>query len=93
MIAERSMNLEKIRREIDKIDKGIIQLIKKRLALAVLARNHKISNNLRKIDLKREKEILIKVKDRCRLWKIKDEKVLKIFKLIIQISRDKQELI
>lgn len=84
------MNLEKIRREIDKIDKSIIQLIKKRLALAVLAGNHKINNKLRLTDFKREKEILIKVKDRCRLLKIKDEKVLKIFKLIIQVSRDKQ---
>ena len=44
MILERYMNLEEIRREIDKIDKDIIQLIKKRLDLAVLAGNNKINN-------------------------------------------------
>ena len=87
------MNLEEIRIEIDKIDKDIIQLIKKRLALAVLARNHKIKNNLRLIDLKREKEILIKAKERCKLLNLNNGKISKIFKLIIQISRDKQELI
>ncbi len=87
------MNLEEIRKEIDKIDKDIIQLIKKRLTLAVMARKNKRKNNQRLIDLKREKEILIKVKERCRLLKINDEKIVKIFKLIIQISRDKQELI
>lgn len=87
------MNLEEIRREIDKIDKGIIQLIKKRLALAVQARSHKINNNLRLIDFKREKEILIKVKDRCKLLNLNNGKILKIFNLIIQISRDKQEQI
>ncbi|OGG20846.1 hypothetical protein A3D03_04100 [Candidatus Gottesmanbacteria bacterium RIFCSPHIGHO2_02_FULL_40_13] len=87
------MNLEEIRREIDKIDKDIIQLIKKRLDLAVLAGNNKINNNLRLIDLKREKEILIKVKDRCKLLNLNNGIILKIFKLIILISRDKQELI
>lgn len=93
MTQERYMNLEEIRKEIDKIDKDIIQLIKKRLTLAVMARKNKRKNNQRLIDLKREKEILIKVKERCRLLKINDEKIVKIFKLIIQISRDKQELI
>lgn len=87
------MILEEIRREIDKIDSDLIQLIKKRLELAVMARNIKIKNNQGLIDLKREKEILIKVTDRCKLLNLNNGKILKIFKLIIQISRDKQELI
>lgn len=91
MIAERSMNLEEIRREIDKIDKGIIQLIKKRLALAVLAGNHKINNNLRLIDLKREKEVLIKVQEKSKLLNLDDELIVKIFKIIIQLSRKRQQ--
>ncbi len=86
------MNLEEIRKEIDRIDKNIIQLIKKRLAFAVLARNNKIKNGLKLSDVKREKEILIKVKEKCRLLNINNEKIVKIFELIIQISRDREEL-
>ena len=55
------MNLDEIRVDIDKIDKDIVELIKKRMNLSLSVAEYKINNGKKVFDAKREKAILDKV--------------------------------
>lgn len=85
------MNLDVIRKKINNIDLAIIQLIKKRLDLADMAKKSKIKIGLKIIDLKREKEVLKNVNENSKLLDLNEEKIVKLFKIIIQLSRERQQ--
>ncbi|MEK7072407.1 MAG: chorismate mutase [Patescibacteria group bacterium] len=91
MILEIFMNLDVIRKKINNIDLAIIQLIKKRLDLADMAKKSKIKIGLKIIDLKREKEVLKNVNENSKLLDLNEEKIVKLFKIIIQLSRERQQ--
>ena len=55
------MNLDEIRVDIDKIDKDIVELIKKRMNLSLSVAEYKINNGKKVFDAEREKAILDKV--------------------------------
>ncbi|MBQ2815672.1 MAG: chorismate mutase [Clostridia bacterium] len=55
------MNLDEIRVDIDKIDKDIVELIKKRMNLSLSVAEYKINNGKKVFDAEREKTILDKV--------------------------------
>ena len=55
------MNLDEIRVDIDKIDKNIVELIKKRMNLSLSVAEYKINNSKKVFDAEREKAILDKV--------------------------------
>lgn len=57
------MNLEDIRKEIDKVDSQIAQLFRKRMGLALEVAKTKEKNNLAVVNSTREKEILRRISD------------------------------
>ena len=52
------MNLDEIRVDIDKIDRDIVELIKKRMNLSLSVAEYKINNGKKVFDAEREKAIL-----------------------------------
>ena len=57
------MNLEEIRKEIDKIDKDLMQLFFQRMQVVKDVANYKIANGLPVLDKKREEEKLTRLMD------------------------------
>ncbi|MBQ2422904.1 MAG: chorismate mutase, partial [Clostridia bacterium] len=53
--------MDEIRVDIDKIDKDIVELIKKRMNLSLSVAEYKINNSKKVFDAEREKAILDKV--------------------------------
>lgn len=80
--------IEKIRKQIDKIDDEILNRLSERLRLAI-----KISRFKSKIrDDSREKEIILRVRKKANeLWPLRPEFSVQIFRLIIEESRSIQE--
>ena len=85
------MNLDQIRKNIDKIDKQIVQLISLRQSYMPRVAQYKKENSLPIFHSKREKKILESKKELAKKLKIKEELVEKIFKLIIKDSREIQK--
>jgi chorismate mutase len=84
-------DLIKFREEIDKIDKSIIELLKKRKDTAKKIGEYKKQNNLPIIDEKREKEILEKYKRIAEENDLDKEDIGIIFQAIIKNSRNVQK--
>ena len=79
-----------LRKKIDRIDKRLLRLLKKRQVLSLKIGYYKKNNNLDITDKKREKELnkkIIKLSNELGL----DEKYInKLFSIIIHESRKKQ---
>lgn len=84
------MNLEKIRKEIDLIDKELLDLFKRRFILAHEIGLIKKKNKLKIEDSKREKEILSNNIKEGILKKLNQDFIKKIFLLIFEESKSIQ---
>lgn len=79
--------LQNLRQNIEKIDKKIIELIKKRLNLSKKIAEEKLKNNLKIIDNFREKELQEVYKKTASALGISKKFIQKLFTLIIKESR------
>jgi len=79
-------SLKKYRKEIDKIDKAIIQLLEKRFSIVEKIGEFKRRFKLKFKDKKREKEMLEKRKKLIRKLNLSSDFIEKLLKLIIKES-------
>lgn len=83
------MSIEKLRNEIDLVDRQIIELFEKRMKIAGEIAEYKKENSLPVFDEKREKEILEKLSalsnDRMK------ESVVGLYEKIFELCRDYEE--
>lgn len=85
--------LEKKRKQIDKIDEQIMDLIKKRTSLAREIANAKIVLGLGMEDKKREEHIKDKFKTITEEHKIDRDGITKIIKILIDLNKKEQKKI
>ncbi len=81
------MNLETIRKDIEKIDQEIINLLAKRFNLAKQTRQFKKQAE----DLSREKEVLDYLTKLAKEYKLSFEFIEKLYKLIFTESKKLQD--
>lgn len=79
-------SLKKYRKEIDKIDRTIIQLLEKRFSIVEKIGEFKRKFKLKIRDKKREKEMLEKRKKLIRKLNLSSDFIEKFFRLIIRES-------
>lgn len=82
------MSLEKYRKEIDAIDKKLLQLFEKRFNVSKKVGEYKKKNKMKIFDKKREKEIIEK---RTNETKLSSLFVKKLYKLIFKESKRLQK--
>ena len=86
-----SKKINKLRKEIDKIDQDLIALLKNRFSIAKEIGQVKTSNSFGINDIDRENKIIknlsIKAND-----DLKEEDISNIFKLIFSISKNLQKI-
>lgn len=80
--------LDRLRKEVDELDRKLIEIIKERLIISREIGNCKKKNGLKIRDRKREKEI---IEDRLEKSSLDACFVKKLFKLIINESRRVQD--
>lgn len=83
--------LKESRKKIDVIDEKIIRLLKERTDLVKEIGHEKEKESLPIVDLEREKEVLEKIKAVAKEKNIDEEIVEKIFKDIIEYSKEIQK--
>jgi chorismate mutase len=81
-------DLSKFRKEIDKLDKELIEIIKQRLIICKKLGDFKMKNGLRVRDRKREKQIIA---DKIEKSSLDSRFIKKLFKLIMKESRRLQK--
>ena len=79
------MQLEELRKEIDKIDEKLLLLLEERLEKAKQITEYKKENNIPETQKEREEEILDKLTQLGK-GKLRDEYIKNIFRQIIQES-------
>jgi len=84
------MNLNGLRLEIDKMDKRIIFLLKRRLAITKKIAMVKKKNNLPVEDTNRENGVISNIKFLANLYELDSSWLIAIFNLIIQKSKEEQ---
>jgi len=83
------MDLQQIREEIDAIDDELVQLLEKRMDMAVKVAEYKKQNNIPIYNPTREQEVLDRMAK-----KVSDDRVeaiSKIYSLLFLLSRNEQE--
>jgi monofunctional chorismate mutase len=78
------MNLDELRAEIDRIDKDMMELFKKRMHVSFLIGQYKKEHQLPVLDLKRESELLEKRKQTLHndaLWPLYKEFIQEVMRL------------
>ncbi len=83
--------LEKFRKQIDKIDCQIINLLSKRTKISKKVGDYKKKNNLKLQDKKREALIFKKIETLSKKYNINKNYINKLFKLILKHSKEIQE--
>lgn len=83
--------IEVIRKEIDAIDGNIIKLLKRRFMLAKNAGKYKKKNGLKKIDRKREQDVLQKITNHAKSVGLDSKAAREIFSVIIKEGRKIQK--
>lgn len=83
--------IDRLRKEIDKVDSEILGLIAKRMKIAKKIGAFKKKNNMKVIDLQREKKILDKISQNARKLRVDSHLSRKLFKLIMIESRKQQK--
>ena len=86
----RMNKLNNYRKEFDKVDLQILELLKKRMKLSKEVGKYKKQNGLSVLDAKREQEIYTKLKKYANEKGLDEKFVEKLFKLIIKQSRKEQ---
>ncbi len=84
--------LEKYRKQIDNIDFKLVELLKKRIELSKKIGFLKNENGVCVYDKNREKEILDKIVKEFGLKGFNKNYIKKVFKLILNNSKDNQRL-
>jgi len=86
-------NLEKLRQQIDKIDKRLLEVLSERFKVARKIGIFKEKHNLPVCDKKREKDIFRKRNLQAQKLKLDPVLVEKIFKLIIEKVKENHKAI
>ena len=86
-----TMNLNEVRRRINYVDKEIIDLIARRLDLVPAIIEYKKKQSLKIYQPEREAELFTKYSELANYYHINPELIQKIFDLIIQEMRKKQD--
>ena len=84
--------LKEYRKNIDRIDKQIIELLKERFEISKKIGKYKKQNNLPVKNKKREKQIIQKRKGSLEKTSLDSKFIKKIFKLILKESQRIQKL-
>lgn len=85
-------DLDRHRRDINKIDQDILKLLSKRQKLSKKIKEYKLKKNLKTIDRKREKEIFKELEKEASKYNLDKKFIRDIFKKIIKNSRKIQEI-
>ncbi len=85
------MNIEKARKEVDKIDRTIISLLKKRSQITGKIGKYKMKNSISIYQPKREKEILSKIRKQAKTIGLDQDFAENIIKSIIRYCRSQQK--
>ncbi len=83
--------LENLRKKIDKVDFKILQNLAERFVLVLKIAECKVKNNLPIFAAKREKKMIEIRKILAKKYKLDELMVERLFKLIFETSRSKQE--
>ncbi|MFL3024892.1 MAG: chorismate mutase [Candidatus Neomarinimicrobiota bacterium] len=86
-----SKKINKLRKEIDKIDQDLIALLKNRFSIAKEIGQVKASNSLGIDDIDRENKIIKNLSIKANN-DLKEEDISNIFKLIFSISKNLQKI-
>jgi len=86
-----SKKINKLRKEIDRIDQDLIALLKNRLSIAKEIGRVKASNSLSIDDIDRENKIIKNLSIKANN-DLKEEDISNIFKLIFSISKNLQKI-
>ena len=86
-----SKKINKLRKEIDKIDQDLIALLKNRFSIAKEIGQVKTSNSFGINDIDRENEIIKNLSIKANN-DLKEEDISNIFKLIFSISKNLQKI-
>jgi len=84
--------LEKYRKEIDKIDEKIIELLHARTAVVYEISRYKAQHNIMTLDKKREEEIQKRVKELAIINYIDENFTKKVFDVIIEECKKIQRI-
>ncbi len=90
LISSDKLDLDDYRETIDKIDEEILIALGRRQKISELIGKFKQQNNLQVKNKDREKELLIKLKQKARLWDIDELLITNIWKTIISESKKRQ---
>ena len=83
--------IDRLRKEIDRVDSQILKLIAKRMKAAKKIGIFKKKNNMKIVDLKREKELLSKISSKAKRLRLNNIFTTNLFKTIIKESRKQQK--
>jgi chorismate mutase len=85
-------NLIALRRQIDEVDAGILNLLDRRMRLAQSISAAKKKTGKEVFDPERERDLLGKLIEMNQATVVPDERILEIWGKIIELSRDTQNL-
>lgn len=78
------MDLKKLRVEIDKQDRQLLQVLSRRFAVTKKVGMYKFKNNLPVKDLKREGEMFAKRKKMAKKYGLNEKMAIKIYRAILE---------
>ncbi|MCK4695351.1 MAG: chorismate synthase [Candidatus Cloacimonetes bacterium] len=90
LIRDNKLDLADYREAIDKIDEDILVALIRRKEISILIRKYKKEKQIKVEDKEREKELLNNLKKKAKLWKINENYIEKLWKLILEESKRNQ---
>ncbi len=87
------MDLKEIRKKIDKIDDELVKIISKRIALIPAVAKIKKENNLPRVNLKREAEIIERLRNNATKLSFNPDLAEQLIKLLIKESHKIEKVI
>ena len=91
MEAITKMDLEELRKEIDKIDDEIISNLSRRKNLIEKVAKIKKESNMPVLDEEREQQLLQRLKEKSKENRLDEDFVISLYKIILENSRKEQE--
>lgn len=85
-----TQDLTQLRKQIDKVDDGILALLDKRMKLALEIAEAKKRIGKPILDTSREEELFAKLREKNKKTILSDEKMLEIWGKIVELSREVQ---
>ncbi len=90
LIVGEHKNLTELREALDKIDEDILIALKRRMEISTLIGKWKKKNKIQVSDKIREKELIATLEQKASNWNLSKELVNKIWKLILNESKEQQ---